>query len=425
MAQSISSDATAPYDMLRGALQRMLSVTQLSELLVAEPDFARRVRLVTRVAASVGMGMGALLVYEAATEALVPLAVVNGLNPTPVPFSGAHSGLTPLSLIGSLALTEGIAGQVARERAPVFVPDLPADPRWQPAHFAPDAAVLGITPRAIIALPLLEGERLLGVLEVAQSERGAGFDARTIDLLHAVAAQATLILTVEQRNQEVHRERQRAVDGQEDERRRLARDLHDGPVQSVANAAMTLEYIDTLLDKQPAKARDELRQLYARLTRTMRDLRGVLFDLRPLALESAGLGAALPHLLERLQTDQGPQLHLICDLPARLSQASETAIYLIVREALTNAIKHAQASECRVELRVLAASDAPDGRPAAQVSIRDNGVGFDSEAVLAHYPHGQSWGLLNMFERARLVTERFAIRSRPGQGTVVELLVPM
>ena len=426
MAQSImQSDESAPYALLRGALQHMMLVANVAELLVAEPDFAKRMRLLTRTAATVGMGHAALFLHEPVTEALVPLAVVNGLNPTPVPFSGAQSGLTPQPLLAALPLSEGIAGHTALKREIVCIHNLQADPHWQTAMAAPDAAVLGIAPRAIIALPLLDRDTLLGVLEVAQAEQCTGFDPRTIDLLKALAAQATLALTIERRDSDLRLERQHAVDAQEDERRRLARDLHDGPVQSVANAAMTLEYIDKLLEQRPAEARTEIRQLYTRLTRTMRELRGVLFDLRPLALDAEGLTVALPYLIERVQEEHGPQIRLTCDLPTRLPTNSETTIYLIVREALTNVVKHAQATACWVEVHAMAPSDLTNGQRAVQVLIRDNGVGFDADAVLAHYPRGQSWGLLNMFERARMVTERFAIRSHPGQGTSVEMQVPV
>ena len=424
MAQSIvQPDDSAPYALLRGALQHMMLVANVAELLVAETDFAKRMRLLARTAATVGSGHAALFLYEPVTEALVPLAVVNGLNPTPVPFSGVQSGLTPQPLLTSLPLNEGIAGNAARQRTMLCIHHLQADPHWQPSMAAPDAAVLGIAPRAIMALPLLDHETLLGVLEVGQGEQGPGFDPRTIDLLKALAGQATLALTIERRDADLRLERQHAVDAQEDERRRLARDLHDGPVQSVANAAMTLEYIDKLLDQRPAEAHTEIRQLYTRLTRTMRELRGVLFDLRPLALEAEGLNVALPHLIERVQEEHGPQIRLTCDLPARLPTAIETTIYLVVREALTNVIKHAKATACWVDVNALAPSDLTNGQPAVQVLIRDNGVGFDADAVLANYPRGQSWGLLNMFERARTVTERFAIRSRPAQGTTVEMQV--
>jgi signal transduction histidine kinase len=428
MAQSyrIERETTAPYDILRGALQQIMVVAHTGPLVAAEPDFAKRVRLLTRAAATVGMGHAALLIYEPITEGLVPLAVVNGLAPTAVPFSGAQSGLTPLPAIASMRLDEGLAGAAATQREPQVVNHVAADPHWQPTLLAPDAAVLGITPHALLALPLVDGEALLGVLEIGQAVGGpaAGFDPRTQDLLRALAAQATLVLTIERREQDLQRERQRAVDAQEEERRRLARDLHDGPVQSVANAAMTLEYIDRLLEQRPAEARTEIRQLYTRLTRTMRELRGVLFDLRPLVLETDGLAVALPHLIGRLAAEDGPDIRFACDLPERLPAAVETAIYLVAREALTNVIKHAQATICWVDVSIVT-TDAATTRREVQVGIRDNGLGFDSDEVLANYPRGESWGMLNMYERARLVTERFAIHSRPNQGTNVEMVVAL
>jgi signal transduction histidine kinase len=417
--------------------QGALIVLHAAQLVAEEPDVGRRMRLLARAAAVVGQGYGALLAFEPVTEALVPLAVVNGLNPTALPFSGAHSGLTPLPQLTALGLHEGIAGYAARTGEPVIAQDLHADSRFTHALAAPDAAVLGCAPRAVVALPLSHrpvasrepyvmgtlraGEALLGVLEVARED--GGFAEPVLEALRAVAAQAVLALALARRDDDLRLERQHAADAAEDERRRLARDLHDGPVQAISNAAMTLECADRLLDERPQEARLEMRRTYAALTRTAKDLRGVLFDLRPPTLDAAGLAAALPHLIERMQRDAGPHLTLHLDLPARPPPHIERAIYLIIREALTNVHKHAQATACVVEVRAVPATGT-DGR-AVQVTVRDNGTGFDPDAVLAHYPHGQSWGLLNMYERARAVTDRFAIHARPGQGTTVEMQIAL
>ncbi len=405
----------------QSAWQGALIVLHAAQVVAEEPDMGRRMRLLARAAAVVGQGYGALLAFEPVTEALVPLAVVNGLNPTALPFSGAHSGLTPLAHLTALGLHEGMAGYAARTGEVALAHDLHAAGRFTSAFAAPDAALLGGTPRAIIALPLRADDALLGVLEVARAE--SGFAEPVLEALRAVAAQAVLALTIARRDEDLRLERQRAADAAEDERRRLARDLHDGPVQAISNAAMTLEYADHLLDQRPQEARLELRRIYTALTRTAKDLRGVLFDLRPPTLESAGLAAALPHLIERMQRDAGPHLTLHLDLAERLPAHSERAIYLIIREALTNVHKHARATACAVEVRLVPATDA-DGR-LVQVIVRDNGAGFDPDAVLAHYPHGQSWGLLSMYERARAVTDRFAICSRPGQGTTVEMQIAL
>ncbi len=414
-----------PVNDARGARQSELQGTMIVmhaiQLVAEEPDFAKRMRLLARAAAVVGMGTGALLTFEPVTQALVPLAVVNGMNPTALPFSGAQSGLTPLPQVVTLGMHEGVAGYAARGRAPVLAQDARADPRITTQMLAADADILGLTPHGIIAVPLWEGETLLGVLEVGRAE--GGFAECTVELLHAVAAHATLALGVERREGELRQERRRAADAQEEERKRLARDLHDGPVQTIANAAMLLEYVDRLLEQRPQEARQELRRLYATLTHTAKELRGVLFDLRPHTLETAGLAAALPHLVERMQRDDGPVIRLHMEIPERLPQHIESTIYLIIREALTNVQKHAKAQTCWVDVCLSPATN--NERRVVQVQIRDNGIGFDPQHMLANYPHGQSWGLLNMYERARAITAHFAIHAQPQRGTTVELVAAL
>lgn len=401
-------------------LQGAMIVVHVAQLLATERDIARRMRLVARAAAVVCGGTAALLAFEPVTEALVPLAVVDGLHPTAVPFSGAVSGLTPLTLLSSLGLHEGIAGSAAREKAPIIVPDLLADTRFSPAHAAPDAALLGLTPRAIIALPLIADDHLLGVLHVARSAPGC--DEATQELLRAIAALATLALHTERQANTAHQAAQRATDVRDDERRRLARELHDGPVQAVANAAMSTDYIDHLIAERPHEARLELRRMHTALLRTASDLRGVLADLRPPLLESGGLNAALPPLVERLQRVGGAQIHVHCELAERLAAEQEHALYAIIREALTNVGKHAHASACWVNL-CIAPGPTGVGRM-LHATIRDNGVGFDA-AAQSQALHGQTWGMLSMTERAQAISASLAIASHPGQGTTIDLHMPL
>jgi signal transduction histidine kinase len=402
----------APQSDLQGAM----IVVHVAQLVAAEHDIARQMRLVARAAAVVFGGTAALLSFESVTEALVPLAVVDGLHPTAVPFSGAHSGLTPLPLLAAVGLHEGIAGCAARTGAPVVVPDLLTDLRYSSSLAAPDAALLGLAPRAIVALPLRADDQLLGILVAARATPGC--DEATLELLRAIAALATLALCGERHAGSAHQAQQRATDARDDERRRLARDLHDGPVQTIANAAMSIEYIDQLIAERQHEARLELRRMHASLLRTASDLRGVLADLRPPLLESVGLAAALTALVERLQGVGGTQIQLGCDLAERLADEQECALYAIIREALTNVGKHARATECWVDLHIV--PDAAGIGRTLHVTIRDNGVGFDV-AALAHAPGVPSWGMLSLTERAHAIGGTLAIHTQPGHGTTVEV----
>ncbi len=396
-------------------------VQRTAHLLAEEPDFARRARLLARAAGVVGQGYGLLFSYEAVTDALVPIALVNGMA-TPAPtFAGANSGLTPVPLITSLRLGDGLAGRAAITRAAVLAETLAPDAQFAPEAAMADAAIAGMVPRAVIALPLVSENELLGVLEILQPEASMnGFTPRILEPLGALAGLATLTLTAERRACDLRVTALRAADAQEEERRRLARDLHDGPALGIAQTAAALERIDRLIDQQPHVAHNELRQVYSHLMGSLRDLRGILFDLRPLTLEREGLIEALPHLVERRRAGDGPKIALQVHLGGRLPLGVETTVYLVIREALTNALRHARATTCDIEVRDTALSG---GRHSVSITVRDNGVGFAADEMLRQYPHGQSWGLASMVERAHAFTERFAIRSAPGMGTSIEMTI--
>nr|MBA3825159.1 GAF domain-containing protein [Ktedonobacterales bacterium] len=316
---------------------------------------------------------------------------------------------------------DGLAGRAATTRAAVLAETLASTAQFTPEAAMADAAIAGMTPRAIIALPLVSEDELLGVLEILQPEASVnGFTPRILEPLGALAGLAALALAAERRACDLRVTALRAADAQEEERRRLARDLHDGPALGVAQAAAALEHIDRLIDQQPGVAHGELRQVYTYLMGSLRDLRGILFDLRPLTLEREGLRDALPYLIERRRAGDGPKITLALHLTTRLPLGIETTIYLVIREALTNALRHARATTCAIEVRD---TDLGSGRHTVGVVIRDDGVGFAADEMLRQYPHGQSWGLASMVERAHAFTERFAIRSAPGMGTSIEMTI--
>lgn len=396
------------------AVREARIIAQVGPLVAAESDPVRQARLLTRAAAAIGAGRAIVWEADRRTGHLLALAMIDGLAGPADPFAGGASGVTGMPQVRSLAPGEGVSGTVAQRGEMILCQDAT---RCPPDVLAVEAERLGIAPAAIVCLPLPHRGAVIGVLTVAQPAPASRFAPHTLAGLRSLAAQATLVLALTNSERELRQERARLANLQEEERRRLARELHDGPAQSVAHAVMSLELLDQRIVTRPDEARIELRRLYQRLAQTARDLRGMLFDLRPLALESEGLTAALRQLVERFEEQGAPPIQLIVDLPERLPPDIESAVYLIAREALNNVLKHARASACRVEVRRL--------EHAVAFAVRDNGVGFDPEQVLAQYPQGQSWGLLTMHERVRGLTDRFAIRARPGQGTTIEVEIPL
>jgi signal transduction histidine kinase len=213
-------------------------------------------------------------------------------------------------------------------------------------------------------------------------------------------------------------EKEKIIDAEGEARKKLARDLHDGPTQSVAAIAMRLNYTKLLLKREPQKVKEELEKLETLARRTTKEIRTMLFTLRPVVLETQGLVAALEQYLKRLEEEAGLIAHLETpDLGDRLDTEMEGVVFSVIDEAVTNAKKYAQARNIWVRLGF------EDDLFVA--TVEDDGRGFDVAGVLDSYDQRGSLGLINMRERAELVEGTWTIESAIGQGTKVTLIVPL
>jgi signal transduction histidine kinase len=409
-------------------VRALLVLQGVANTLSAEWDLPALLRQIALAAVRMASGAAsALFLLDARGEQLV-LQARELATPTARPKWDSSAGLngadTSAPALGNvpaeppvqIALGQGMAGQVAQTAVPLLVNDLETDPRF-PAHLvAVDAEVLGIQPATLLCVPLIFKGLVTGVLEVAQARTEEGFDARDLDLMQTLAAQAATAVANARFYQDLRGERDRIISAQEDVRKQLARDLHDGPAQALAQIAMQLEFAGRLAEYEPQKVPGEIRAAHDLAVRTTRDIRNLLFDLRPLVLESQGLEAALEQFLERFKTSGGPAMHFEPHGTPRLPYNAEAVTFAIVQEAVNNVLKHAHASNCWIELQERGGH--------LVVSVRDDGVGFDVRNVSEDYQRRGSWGLLNMHERAALVYATLGIRSQPQQGTVVMLSVP-
>jgi signal transduction histidine kinase len=204
-------------------------------------------------------------------------------------------------------------------------------------------------------------------------------------------------------------------------RKRLARDLHDGPAQLLSAIIMSVQFAKEILTRTPEKLdklRAELDELDPLATKALHQVQTMLFDLRPVVLETHGLASALESYVKRLRLANDFAVSLeIKDFSERLDAKAEAAIFSIVQEAVGNARKHAHAS--RLELGIT----RHDGN--LVVTIRDDGRGFDVGRVDRSYDQCGNLGLLNMRERAEMLKGEFSIESAIGQGTLVKLVVPL
>jgi signal transduction histidine kinase len=269
-----------------------------------------------------------------------------------------------------------------------------------------------------VCVPLRAGFENYGVAVFASPDQDV-FTVDNIDVLLAVCNQATIALQNAQLFESLQAEKARIVEIEEDARKKLARDLHDGPTQSVAAIAMRVNYARTLLRKSPARVPEELEKIENLARSTTKEIRQMLFTLRPLILETQGLKAALETLVQKLH-DNDPNLnvHLELDENAqKLDKDAQGMIFYIIEEAVGNARKHAQATDIWIR--------TTRNTSAYLIEVIDNGQGFDVGKVQSNYDKRGSLGMVNMSERAEVMKAKLSIASATGQGTRVILRFPL
>ncbi len=210
------------------------------------------------------------------------------------------------------------------------------------------------------------------------------------------------------------------VDAQEAERKRIARELHDATGQALTAIALGLRGVETRLEQDVAPHSSllpQVREIKTYSTNALGELRDIIADLRPSILDDMGLAAALKWYVQSYQQRRSLPSELIVEgAPVRLPAEVETVLFRITQEALTNTAKHARATRVTVTLTFLPAE--------VQLSIADNGLGFDPERALQRTGRNAGWGLLGMRERTSLIGGQLAIDSSPGQGTRIRVAVP-
>lgn len=204
---------------------------------------------------------------------------------------------------------------------------------------------------------------------------------------------------------------------QEEERKRIARDLHDDTIQSLIAIGQRVELARETVAENPEDAREQLRELRKLVTKTIDSLRQFSRDLRPTVLEDLGMVPALQYLVNELAKQDSIDVTLKVEGSAEeLPSDLEVAIYRIIQEALTNIRKHAHASQAEVQAAFL-----PEQ---VVITIQDNGVGFDVPQETTELVNVGSLGLMGLQERAQLFGGHMEITSQTGQGTTVEVVLP-
>jgi signal transduction histidine kinase len=208
----------------------------------------------------------------------------------------------------------------------------------------------------------------------------------------------------------------KVLTGQEEERTRLARELHDTIGQSLTAIIMTSTAVENSLPADFVSGKDKLASVRNMAVQTLHDLRGLIFDLRPEVLDDLGLGLALHSQVKKYLEPAGVRVQLrAAGLKDQLPAEIETAVFRVVQEAITNIARHAHATEANISLT------KKDSR--LIVRVEDNGIGFDPDQLVQKQQH--AWGLRGMEERVTLLGGKFYVGSQPGTGTLVLAEVPI
>jgi signal transduction histidine kinase len=314
---------------------------------------------------------------------------------------------------------QGIAGEVALTGKPLLVANVAKDKR----HFKKLDQKTDFHTRNILCVPLVLYDNIIGVLQVLNKKEGQ-FTQNDLDLLGSIASYAAIAIQNARLHESVLAERDRVIEAEEQARKELARDLHDGPTQLVAGIMMSLDFCQKALEKDPSMLPKELDYMQELTERASHQMRTMLFELRPLVLETQGLGAALQIFLDRRQKDienaTRLALNVKTDHPggdiSRQDGKVEAAIFAVVQETVNNAIKHAEASNIVVQLN--------ETSDAIHTIITDDGEGFNVNEVLGSYERRGSLGMVNIQERTELVGGELTVNSAPGKGTQIIMRVP-
>ncbi len=316
-----------------------------------------------------------------------------------------------------LRLGEGVSGWVAAHREVAVIPeDKWADPRWK---YFPE--LHGEMFKAMLSVPVVSRSgTLVGVFNVHSRERRE-FSAADMDFLRLTASlvagaieHANLFRAIADKEAALETLVRKTIEAQEEERRRVAAEIHDGVTQQLVSVWYRLQAIGRSLRADPDRAEQDLAAARDLVDEALAEARTAIYDLRPSVLDDLGLSPSLRTLAMR-QLEDEVDLELAIDNVDFLPAHREVALYRIAQEAIANVRKHAGASRVNIALR--------DKGDHIDLVIEDDGRGFDQAESRPSSPT-TAFGVTGMRERADLVGGRLTIRSAPGQGTTVTARIP-
>ena len=308
--------------------------------------------------------------------------------------------------------TEGVLKRIFDEGDAILTRDIGYDP-----ELGRIIALRSCT--TAYCFPLRSGFNIYGAMLFAHPDPSY-FTKERCGLLDIIGRQSVIAVQNAGLYQDLVEEKERMIDVQEETRKKLARDLHDGPTQSVAAIAMRINLARRMMKKNAKGTEEELEKIEELAHRTTKEVRHMLFTLRPLILESQGLAAALGAMAEKMRETFTQNVIINVDekVLENMEMGKQGVIFYIIEEATNNARKHANALHIWVRLRSFE-------KDIALLEIEDDGMGFDVEAVNKSYDKRGSLGMINLRERTELVNGLLNIDSAPGKGTRIQVYIPL
>lgn len=377
-------------DQLARRMKQLSSVERVGNLLIQGGAIDEVLRsAVVEALILTGASRGTLLLLDGSSQELIVNQMVGAGSPEDV-------------LGARLPRGSSKAHAVLSRRKGEAVDDLSADPE---VH-AETIHRLG-DPRSGAFVPLLIGSREIGALAVYDKGDDDSFSADDLAILQILANQAAIAL-----------ENARLTEALRDlavleERERIAKELHDGVIQSIYSVGLSLQGSTSMMTRDPALAAERIEQAISELDNVVRDVRSYIFELRPHVVEEKGLDEAILELLRDLEVNTlaGTSVDIAPGILEDLNEEQQRHLIQIVREALSNIARHGQASEVGL------AVSREDGE--LTIAITDNGIGFDPEEVK------RGNGLTNIEQRARRLGGVIEMKPRDPKGMAFVVRIPM
>jgi len=266
-----------------------------------------------------------------------------------------------------------------------------------------------IKKRTDLELRLRNAQDILKRAENLMSKVGAAFDFLSGDL-------EDISDTLENINQRSMLGK-KIIQAQEEERQRIAMDIHDGPAQSLTNAVIKTEVCERLLDMKTGNAKTEIQELKTILRNSIEDIRKIIYNLRPMALDDVGLVPTIERYINNFYNDTNIEVDFIIISQIDIDdKIKKVALFRIIQEALNNIQKHSGATKAKIKIELTEKN--------LSLVITDNGVGFDTERLKIGDRSDGGFGLFNMKERVELLNGRLEVKSKINHGTKIIVNIP-